>query len=147
MRNERGFTLIELVIVMVVLGIMAALAIPKFLDLSGDAKKSAVQGALGGTRSAIANFYAKQAASTGTGAYPTVAQLEDSTSVMDGPMADNPYDSTSPKNEVSPTTASAKGTAPCIDSVTTAASVKSWCYKASTGEFWTNTSVASENSY
>ena len=38
MRNERGFTLIELIIVMVVLGIMAALAIPKFFNISEDAK-------------------------------------------------------------------------------------------------------------
>lgn len=48
---KKGFTLIELVIVIVILGILAAVAIPKFADLQKDAKISAVKG-LGGAISA-----------------------------------------------------------------------------------------------
>ena len=144
MRNERGFTLIELVIVIVILGIMAALAIPKFFDISGDAKKSAAQCSLGGVRSAIANYYAKSAVS-GTPAYPTVAQLIDGTTVLDGVIPDNPYDTTAPKNDVEGTT-SAKSTQPCLDAAS-APSTKSWCYNATAGTFWANTNVVGENRF
>lgn len=50
MRNQKGFTLIELVFVIVILGILAAFAVPKFVDLTTDARKSTVQGALGTLR-------------------------------------------------------------------------------------------------
>jgi MSHA pilin protein MshA len=52
--KQRGFTLIELVMVIVILGILAAVALPKFADLSGDARKASVNGVAGGLRSAVA---------------------------------------------------------------------------------------------
>jgi MSHA pilin protein MshA len=69
MRGKNGFTLIELVMVIVILGILAAVAIPKFFDLSGSAKVSAEKGVVGGVRAGIATYYANQCAS-GTCAYP-----------------------------------------------------------------------------
>jgi MSHA pilin protein MshA len=55
MKNQQsGFTLIELIMVIVILGILAAFALPKFADLSGDARASSIAGALGSVRSASA---------------------------------------------------------------------------------------------
>jgi MSHA pilin protein MshA len=51
-RKSAGFTLIELVVVIVVLGILAATAIPKFVDIQTEARIAAVQGFAGGLRSA-----------------------------------------------------------------------------------------------
>ncbi|MCX8084994.1 MAG: prepilin-type N-terminal cleavage/methylation domain-containing protein, partial [Calditerrivibrio sp.] len=56
---KKGFTLIELVIVIVILGILAAVAVPKFVDLQSDARKSAVKGLAGAIQSAAAIGYAK----------------------------------------------------------------------------------------
>ncbi|GLX77865.1 hypothetical protein tinsulaeT_12050 [Thalassotalea insulae] len=57
--QTKGFTLIELVVVIVILGILAATAAPKFIDLTGDAKKSAMEGVQGTIESAVSMVYAK----------------------------------------------------------------------------------------
>ena len=68
MNKEQGFTLIELVVVIVILGILAATALPKFVDLTGDAKLAAVQGAAGALTSAAAiNYSAYMVNSTHVG--------------------------------------------------------------------------------
>ena len=65
---QKGFTLIELVVVIVILGILAATAAPKFIDLTGDAKTSVMQGVQGSVNSAINLVHAKALVSNQTGA-------------------------------------------------------------------------------
>ncbi len=57
-KNEGGFTLIELIMVIVILGIISAVAIPKFLSLSDSAKLSAARGVGGAVASSISAEHA-----------------------------------------------------------------------------------------
>ena len=70
MANQKGFTMIELIFVIIILGILAAVAIPRFLDMQEEAKLSAERGVVGGVRAGIATEYA-DACRTGTCAWPT----------------------------------------------------------------------------
>ena len=54
MKKQQGFTLIELIIVIVILGILSAIALPKFVNLAGDARGSVVQGVSGSMAAANA---------------------------------------------------------------------------------------------
>ena len=68
--SQRGFTLIELVVVMVILGILAVVAIPRFTDLTQQAKISVTQGVLGSVRSAAHLAYADSITGGGAPAFP-----------------------------------------------------------------------------
>lgn len=58
MRKQQGFTLIELIMVVVVLGILSAFALPRFVDFSGQASAAALDGALGSVKASSAIAHA-----------------------------------------------------------------------------------------
>ncbi|MCL1050067.1 type II secretion system GspH family protein [Shewanella abyssi] len=61
MQKQNGFTLIELVVVIIILGILAVTAAPKFINLQSDARESALQGVKGAIQGANGLVFAKAA--------------------------------------------------------------------------------------
>ena len=142
-RTRQGFTLIELVIIIVILGILATQAIPTYLSLVDDAKKASAKANLGSMRSSISIYYAYKATPMGgeSATWPTIAELTDQSTVLNGAPPDNGYDTGAVKNEV--TAGAARGV------ITGAAGLGGWGYIASSGIIWLNTQTTgvSENNW
>ena len=82
--KQRGFTLIELIVVIVILGILAATALPKFIDMTGEAEQAAADGVAGALASSTSiNYGAKK---VGNASATTLNQANVCTSAILGPL-------------------------------------------------------------
>jgi len=152
--NQQGFTMVELVMVILLVAILAAVAIPQFIDFGKDARDAATEGGLGAMRAAVSigasAISVKEAPLTSPATYPTLAELQANkylaaspnnhavlanTNILDAGegIPSNPWTDT---NAVYDCQALAKGgllTAPNDDD--------GWCYNEVTGAIWANSDL------
>jgi len=155
MNKKMGFTLIELVMVILLLAILGAITIPNFVDFRTDARNGSTNGGLGSLRSSISIATAAIALKEDPSQpkYPTYAELSGNKllaashpvlGALNTPILDpsagipkNPWTvataAVADHNKIYDCSAIAKGAllaAPDDD--------RGWCYKAATGEIWAN---------
>ncbi|MCX5751922.1 MAG: type II secretion system protein [Candidatus Saganbacteria bacterium] len=84
-RNRKGFTLIELIMVIVILGVLSAMLLPRFGTIQDKAKDAAFKGVVGSVRAGIATYRAQQLAN----GIPTANSIPSSLEVASGAIAYN----------------------------------------------------------
>jgi MSHA pilin protein MshA len=94
LRNEKGFTLIEIIAVLVILGILAAVAIPKYISMMDQSRLAAAQGAIAEVKGRASGYYASQTLANG------IVPVTDSVfnSVTDTPNVGSDFGVTAGKN-------------------------------------------------
>ena len=137
-KKEKGFTLIELVIIIVVLGILASIAIPRYRNIVAESREAAARGALGAMRSGVSIYYANAAVTTGTAVCPPLDSISTVGVVMEQQIPRNPYqvDANAPDSIVTGVT---KGVV--------VGTRGGWAYLEATGEIWLNTGSVGENNW
>ncbi len=128
--NQRGFTLIELVIIIVILGILSTAAVVHYQDLAGSSKTSALRASLATVRESLSIWRMSQIVKTGSDSYPSSNVLMTSGEVLAYGVPPNPYQS--------------EGSAPdsVVEGVAMGVVVGTrggYAYNPATGDIWANT--------
>ena len=118
--SRSAFTLVELVVVVLIVGILAAVAAPKMFDTSSRARESATKASLSVVRNAIEMYYSE------TGSYPEAGSIQDQLK----PFVKGPFPQTQVGKKNNRVQA---GTSPTGDA--------GWLYDNGTGNFWVNDSA------
>jgi general secretion pathway protein G len=116
-KMRRAFSLVELVVVVLIVGILAAVAAPRMFNTSNNARESATKASLSVVRNAIELYNSE------TGTYPPAATLATALApYIKGPFPNSPYTNTA-----------------TVKAGNTSGGSEAWVYEASTGNFWVNT--------
>lgn len=107
MSRIRAFTLVEIMVVVVIMGILAAVVVPRFAVASDDARSAALESAVGGVRTSIAAFRTR-AVMQGSDPFPTLAELTTTGAVLQQVLPANPYTKLSSVQAVSQAQADAR---------------------------------------
>ncbi len=146
---RQGFTLIELIAVVVILAILVGVALPRYFEYAAQARDAATRGTLGGVRAGIANFLANEVITNGAAAYPTLGELETLGTVMQEAIPDNPYDTGANPNVLNLATAG-EATA---RTVPVTSGTGGWAYYVDNAltppayTFYANTDTVGENAF
>jgi prepilin-type N-terminal cleavage/methylation domain-containing protein len=161
-KKRRGFTMIEMLMVILLVAILAVVAIPQFIDFRTEAKNAATQSVLGAIRSGIMNQYTQSLLRCGAsaGTWPTLAGLNanDNGTAGGGACVDAEIPSAAERQFIAQTTLPsnpwgtnatvracvAAGCTRCnangCDNATAGGDL-GWCYNAATGDFWADSAA------
>jgi prepilin-type N-terminal cleavage/methylation domain-containing protein len=166
-KGQNGFTLIELITIIVVLGILTAIAVTRFQDLTQDANVSATKGNLGTVRGGINLLHAKillVGVSAGNPEWPTVAELNNNAldaatrpaqlanlKIIEGPSGAVCGSACLPEDLVSTQAALAArktvmtATTVQADSRTPPGGAGGWAYDSASGQFYVNQATPNDS--
>lgn len=157
LKNQSGFTMIEMLMVIVIVGLLAGVAIPQFLDFRVEAKDAAVKASLGAVGSGIMNQYAQSLLRCGSaaGTFPPLAALNanDNGTAGGGACIDAEIPTTSERMFVAQTLlplnswGTNRTVIQCVGAGCTRCNANGcdnataggdlgWCYNVNTGDFW-----------
>jgi prepilin-type N-terminal cleavage/methylation domain-containing protein len=156
--SNKGFTMIELLMVIMLVAILGAVALPQFLDFRTEGRVAATQSLVSSLRSGIKLQYSQQIlrCSGVNGVWPTLDQVSNNditegddpcttsiiTNESETRFLDQETIPANPFNGSTVVSACDATTAPCDDASTD--STYGWCYHASSGAFWAATNTRSE---
>lgn len=138
-QSRSGFTFVELAIILIVLAILAAIAIPKYSNTPSEAKESACKSALKNLRSGITIYYTNRAIKGDSAHYPPCDSLMKVGCIFPNGVPRNPFqnDSYAPDSVIATDQPRA----------TRIGDVGGWAYNSTTGEIWPNTDKVGENKW
>ena len=138
-RRQKAFTLIELLIVLTIIGVLSSFAIPKYIDMSNQAKTAVCKGMLANIRAAIL-LYNYQSRISGKNTWPTLSQVQDNgqnagSQIMEnGDLPNNPFS----------TGAQRDGVIEVSEKPNPQGTQGAWAYDPKKGQFWANTASGND---